>query len=106
MASWHFEKTLYKQEKLQLYTGFKERPRFENYLNLPYEKLRQSITKLRITAHKFPIETGSFDYKKQTERICPLCCDVAGDEIHYLTQCQDSIISRTRVELLHPFHKK
>ena len=26
--------------------------------------------------------------------------------MHYLTQCQNSIISRTRVELLEPFHKK
>ena len=38
--------------------------------------------------------------------ICPLCCDGIGDEMHYLTQCQISIISRTRVELLEPFHKK
>ena len=42
----------------------------------------------------------------RTERICPLCCDGIGDEMHYLTQCQNSIISRTRVELLEPFHKK
>ena len=38
--------------------------------------------------------------------ICPLCCDGIGDEMQYLTQCQNSIISRTRVELLEPFHKK
>ena len=104
--SWHFKKTLYKQGKLQLYTSLKERPGFENYLNLPNKKLRQAITKLRISAHKFPIETGRFDYRKRTERICPLCCDGIGDEMHYLTQCQNSIISRTRVELLEPFHKK
>ena len=53
--SWHFKKTLYKQGKLQLYTSLKERPGFENYLNLPNKKLRQAITKLRIIAHKFPI---------------------------------------------------
>ena len=64
------------------------------------------MTKLRISTHKFPIETGCFDYRKQTERICPLCCDGIGDEMHYLTKCQNSIISRTRVELLEPFHKK
>ena len=104
--SWHFKKTLYKQGKLQLYTSLKERPGFENYLNLPNKKLRQAITKLRISAHKFPIETGRFDYRKGTERICPLCCDGIGDEMHYLTQCQNSIISRTRVKLLGPFHKK
>ena len=55
---------------------------------------------------KFPIESGPFDYRKQTERICPMCCDGIGGEMHYLTHCQNSIISRTRVELLEPFHKK
>ena len=100
------QKTLYKQGKLQLYTSLKERPGFENYLNLPNKKLRQATTKLRISARKFPIETGRFDYKKRTERIYPLCCDGIGDEMHYLTQCQNSTISRTRVELLEPFHKK
>ena len=100
------KKTLYKQGKGQLYTWLTERPGFENYLNLPNKKLCQTITKLRISAHKFPIETGRFDYRKRTERICPLCCDGTGDDMHYLTQCQNSIISRTRVELLEPFHKK
>ena len=104
--SWHFKKTLYKQEKLQLYTSLKERSGFENYLNLPNKKLCQAITKLRISAHKFPIETGRFDYRKRTERIFSLCCDSIGDEVHYLTQCQNSIISRVRVKLLEPFHKK
>ena len=103
--SWHFKKTLYKPGKLQIYTSLKERPGFENYLNLPNKKLCQAITKLRISAHKFPIETGRFDYRMRTERICPLCCDGIGDEMHYLTQCQNSIISRTRVKLLGPFHK-
>ena len=87
--SWHFKKTLYKQGKLQLYTSLKERPGFENYLNLPNQKLRQAITKLRISAHKFPTETRHFEYKKQTERLCPLCCDGTGDEIYYLGQCQN-----------------
>ena len=53
-----FQKTLYKQGKLQLFTSLKECPGFENYLNLPNQKLCQVITKLRITAQKFPIESG------------------------------------------------
>ena len=37
-----------------------------------------------------------------------MCCDgiAIGDELHYLTQCRNSIISRAKVELLEPFHKK
>ena len=102
---WHFKNTLYEQGKLQLYTSLKERPGFENYLNLPNKKLRQAITKLRTSAHKFTIETGRFDYRKRNEKICPFCCDGNGEEMHYLTQCQNSIISRTRAELLETFHK-
>ena len=77
--SGHFKKILYKQGKLQLYTSFKERPGFENYLNLPNKKLHQAITKLRISAHKFLIEIGHLDYRKRTEKICPLCCDGIGE---------------------------
>ena len=62
--SWHFKKNFCKQGKIQLYTSLKECPGFENYLNLLNKKLRQAITKLRISAHKFPIETGRFDYRK------------------------------------------
>ena len=79
--SWHFKKTLYKQGKLQLYTSLKERSRFENHLNFPNKNLRQAIIKVRISAHKLPIETGHFDNRKRTEKICPLCCDGIGDGI-------------------------
>ena len=44
--SWHFKKTLYRQGKLQLYSGVKERPGFEDCLNFANKKLCQAITKL------------------------------------------------------------
>ena len=49
----------------------KLRPGFENYLNLPNKKLHQAITKLRISAHKFPIEKGRFNFRKWTQRTDP-----------------------------------
>ena len=101
-----FQKIPLQARKIQTLTSLKECPGFENYLNLPNKNVRQAVTKLRISAHKLPIETGRFDYRKRTERICSLCCDGIGDEMHYLTQCQNSIISRTRAELLESFHKK
>ena len=64
------KKTLCKHGKLQLYIRLKERPGFDNYLNLPNQKLRQAVTKLRISARKSPIETGRFECRKQTERLC------------------------------------
>ena len=47
-------------------------PGFENYLNESNTKLCQAIMKIRISAHKFPIETGCFENKNQTDRICLL----------------------------------
>ena len=73
------KKTLYNQRKFQHYSSLKELPRFRNYLNLPNKKLHQAITKLRISAHKFLIEIGHLDYRKWTEKICPLCCDGIGE---------------------------
>ena len=62
-----FQKTLHKQGKLQLYTRLKKRPGFKNYLKLPNQKLSQAIIISRIRAHKLPIETGRFVYRKWTE---------------------------------------
>ena len=84
-----FQKIPLQARKIPTLTSLKECPGFENYLNLPNKNVRQAVTKLRISAHKLPIETGRFDYRKRTERICSLCCDGIGDEMHYLTQCQN-----------------
>ena len=62
-------------------------------------KFRQAITKFRISAHKFPIETGRYENKAQCNRICPLCCEGIGNEIHYLNECNDSVIAETRETL-------
>ena len=51
---WYSKRNEYSQGKLRLYTHLKVRPGFEQYLDLGNPKLRQSITKLRISAHKFP----------------------------------------------------
>ena len=45
-------------------------------------KFRQAITKFQISAHKFPIETSQYENKAQYDRICPLCCEGIGNEIH------------------------
>ena len=66
-----FQKTLYKQGKLQLFTSLKECPGFENYLNLPNQKLCQVITKLRITAQKFLIESGRLSIGSRLEDSTP-----------------------------------
>ena len=64
--------------------------------------LGQSITKIRISAHKFPTEIRRFEKKAPTERICPLCCEGIGDVCHYLTQCNKEEIKKVRPELMTP----
>ena len=76
------------QDKLKFYASLKECPDFEQYLKLSSPKLRQAITKIRVSAHKFQIETGWYENKDPTERLCPLCCEVTGDECHYLITCK------------------
>ena len=95
----------YSQGKLRLYTHLKVRPGFEQYLDLSNPKLRQSITKLGISAHKFPIEIGRPENKAPAERICPLCCEGIGDVFHYLTQCNREEIKEERHELMMLFYQ-
>ena len=99
-------KEKYRQGKLKLYTSFKEHLGFENYLNESNPKLHQAITKIRISAHKFPIETGRFENKNQTDRICPLYCDGIGNEIHYLIECKNKAIIKTRSKFLKTFYNR
>ena len=42
---WHLNHKKYSEGKLKFYTSIKERPGFENYLNMENPKFRQAITK-------------------------------------------------------------
>ena len=92
---WYSNNEKYSQGKLKLYTSFKEHPGFENYLNESNPKLCQAITKIRISAHNFPTETDHFENKNQTNRICPLCCEGIGNELHYLIECKNKAVTKT-----------
>ena len=69
-------------------------------------KFRQAITKFRVSAHKFSIETGRYENEAECDRIYPLCCEGIGNEIHYLNKCNDRVIAETRETLLKPFQTK
>ena len=68
---------------------FKRTTRLWNIPNFKQPKTWQAITKLQISAHKLPIEMVRYDQKKQTERICPLCCEVIGNVTHYIFECKN-----------------
>ena len=68
--------------------------------------IRKAITKMRISSHKFPIETGRFEERERSDRICPLCCNGVGNEEHYIFECEDKIIVNVREECLNIIYKK
>ena len=47
------------------------------------------LTKLRLSKHKLPIETGRYSrpFKKPAERTCPICKVEMEDEYHFLNIC-------------------
>ena len=102
---WYSSQVKYSHGRLRLYTTLKERPGFETYLTLNNLKLRQAITNLPISAHKLPIETGCYDQKTHTERICPLCCERIGNETHYIFECKNKEMIKVRNECMEPFYK-
>ena len=92
--------TLETNSKLDLYVTLKDSFGAEDYLNTPDYKIRKAITKLRISAHKFPIEVGRYTNTPKQERICPLCNDGVGSEEHYLLNCANHKICQERNPVL------
>ena len=101
--AWYTKKPHYIQGKLKLHTSLKESPGFEQYLNLRNPKLWQTINKIRVSAHKFPIETGQCENKNSAERFCPLCCENIGDECLSLITCKSKEIFSVINKIITPF---
>ena len=57
---------------------------------------RIALTKLRLSAHRFPIETGRYEQIPREERVCTFGCDQIGNEQHYFFQCKHPFISDLR----------
>ncbi len=74
--------------KLRTYGLFKDELCFEPYLNLANPKLRNAISKFRVSSHHLAIETGRHAKPKVPveERLCYICQKVE-DEIHHLIEC-------------------
>ena len=71
-------------------------------------KLRKAITKMRISAHKLPVETERYSKAKtpREERFCPFCCKSTGDETHCLIECKNEIFAKARLPVITHFLSK
>ena len=103
-AVWQELKSVHSSGKLDFYMSLNPIFCLQPYItDIKCFKLRQAITKIRISAHKFPIETGRYDKKERFQRICPLCCYDIGDETHYIISCEDSCMKKAREPFLEKF---
>ena len=72
------------QGKLIFYCKIKNEFKKERYLSVIQNlEMRSYVTKFRISAHKFPIETGRYINTELQNRPCILCEKGIGDELHF-----------------------
>ncbi len=81
--------------KLAIYSDVKTKWGYESYLNSG--QYRSYITKFRLSDHFLPIERGRYLKPKipRHDRICTLCNDGLGNEVHALFECTCSIIRKS-----------
>ena len=90
---WKKEQMQYRNSedgKLDTYFKLKDCFKREEYLVLKEFKLRQNISKIRISSHSLKIETGRYGINRldRSKRTCDLCnCQVVENEVHFILQC-------------------
>ena len=88
--------------KLTFYKNIKKHHSLERYLTRIIDpQHRKSLTRLRISAHRLPIELGRYSKLHQTKRECILCnSHEIGSEIHVLLECTNHDIIEKRKNML------
>ena len=78
---------------LDINNGFK----LSDYLTkLKIPKYRIALSKIRLSSHILPIETGRYEQVPRNARYCPFGCSSIGDEQHYLFTCDHPFIKDIR----------
>ena len=86
------------QLEISLYSELKNEVRFQSYLDsIKNLETRVAVTKMRISCHSLPIESGRYKKIPRVERLCHLCnrSEIC-DEFHYLLKCIHSSLSHIR----------
>ena len=87
---------LEKSQKLTFLTDIKTKWGQEHYIRCLSFSLRNNITRLRISAHRLPIEIGRYSKPPipRDQRFCPYCYvkntdrpEILGNECHFLFDC-------------------
>ncbi len=103
MKWWKNQATVTGSNKLDFYYKYKKNFIFEKYLDNVPRGTRIPLTRLRLSCHALPIETGRYSKKKieRKDRLCPIChLQEVGDEEHYLRRCTNEMLKQTRTKFL------
>ena len=65
-----------------------------------YPAYKRAVAKIRLSAHKLPIEHERYAKTPRVDRICLLGCDDLGDERHYLLECKHPAIKEVYTPIL------
>ena len=69
-------------------------------------KHRQAVTKLRISSHRLPVESGRYNNIPFDKRTCKLCnLNEVGNEQHYLMQCSNTLLKEIRYSFIQKLHQ-
>ena len=80
--------------KIFLYKNIKlTQNQMEYYLTYPNKKVRQNITKFRISDHSLLIETGRYFRIPRDQRLCETC-KIIDDEPHFFFNCKINVKPR------------
>lgn len=89
--------------KLSFYASLKTSFKREPYLNLSKKKPRDSIARLRASAHDLEIERGRYAETPRDQRLCKGCLALGHhdieDELHMLAKC--TVLADLRADLPH-----
>ena len=88
-----------------LYKSIKVRYDKEQYLDFNNYECRKFVTKVRISDHNLPIETGRKKNIARNLRICTRCNLAIGDEKHVLFECTNEEIKNIRLSFYNKIHR-
>ena len=99
----HWEKErmdlINQSSKLDIFHQVKTEFCTSKYLGEPlFPSHRIALSRIRLSDHKFPIETGRYDNTSREQRVCPFGCGCIGNEYHYLFECTQPFIKKAREE--------
>ena len=90
-------KTSSEQGKLRFYYKIKMEFKIERYLSVIQNlKTKSCVAKFKISAHKFPIETGRHKNIERQNCIRTLCERGTGDELHCFSNCNNALLQMNR----------